>query len=126
VQERAVLKVQMESTFRQAFPNAQVIVDPMLQMQRQVADLRLKAGQTGPDDFLPLLTRFSTALGARGTDALAGLEYRDGRLRARFREAFLDGPAARDGLVSACAQQGLKLQFEGEGAAALAVVSLQS
>ena len=126
VQERAVLKVQMESTFRQAFPNAQVIVDPMLQMQRQVADLRLKAGQTGPDDFLPLLTRFSTALGARGTDALAGLEYRDGRLRARFREAFLDGPAARDGLVSACAQQGLKLQFEGEGAAALAIVSLQS
>ena len=126
VQERAVLEVQMESTFRQAFPNAQVIVDPMLQMQRQVADLRLKAGQTGPDDFLPLLTRFSTALGARGTDALAGLEYRDGRLRARFREAFLDGPVARDGLVSACAQQGLKLQFEGEGAAALAVVSLQS
>ena len=126
-QERAVLKVQMESTFRQAFPNAQVIVDPMLQMQRQVADLRLKAGQTGPDDFLPLLTKFSAALGARGADALAGLEYRDGRLRARFRDAFLDGPAVRDGLVAACAQQGLKLQFEGdEGSAALAVVSLQS
>lgn len=126
-QERAVLKVQMESTFRQAFPNAQVIVDPMLQMQRQVADLRLKAGQTGPDDFLPLLTKFSAALGARGADALAGLEYRDGRLRARFRDAFLDGPAVRDGLVAACAQQGLKLQFEGdEGSTALAVVSLQS
>ena len=39
-QERKALQVQLERKFRQAFPNAQVVVDPMLQMQRQVADLR--------------------------------------------------------------------------------------
>ncbi len=124
-QERSVLKVQIESTFRQAFPSAQVVVDPMLQMQRQVAELRLKAGQTGPDDFLPLLTRFSAALGPRVSDSLAGLEYRDGRLRARFRDGFLEGSAVRESLAAACAQQGLKLQFEGEGSS-LAVLSLKS
>ncbi len=123
--ERTQLRAQMEQTFRQAFPNAQVVVDPLLQMQRQVADLRLNTGQSGPDDFLPLLARFSLALGPRANDALAALEYRGGKLRARFRAEFFDGPAARDRLRAALAQRGLKVDFEGEGEA-LAVVSLQT
>ena len=121
--ERAQLRAQMERTFRQAFPNAQVVVDPLLQMQRQVSDLRLRAGQSGPDDFLPLLARFSGALGPRANDAVATLEYRDGKLRARFRPDFIDGAAARESLRAAFRQRGLKLEFEGEGNA-LAVVSL--
>lgn len=123
--ERAQLRRDMETTFRQAFPNAQVVVDPVLQMQRQVADLRLNAGSSGPEDFMPLVSKFASALGPRATDALAALEYRDGRLKARFRAAFFEGPAARESLRAACQQKGLKLQFEGEGDAT-AVVSLQS
>lgn len=123
--ERAQLRAQMEQTFRQAFPGAQVVVDPLLQMQRQVADLRLRAGQSAPDDFLPLLARFSLALGPRANDALAGLEYRGGRLRARFRTEFVDGPAARASLRSALEHRGLRLEFEGDGEP-VAVVSLQS
>jgi general secretion pathway protein L len=115
----------MERSFRQTFPNAQVVVDPLLQMQRQVSDLRLRAGQSGPDDFLPLLARFAGALGPRANDALAALEYRDGKLRARFRADFLEGPAARESLRAALRQRGLQLEFEGEGDA-LAVVSLQT
>jgi len=101
------------------------VVDPLLQMQRQVADLRLNTGHSGPDDFLPLLARFSLALGPRGNDALAALEYRGGKLRARFRAEFLDGAAARDSLRAALRQRGLKVDFEGEGES-LAVVSLQT
>jgi general secretion pathway protein L len=125
VAERAALRAEMEATFRRAFPQAQVVVDPMLQMQRQVADLRLRSGDSGPDDFLPLLARFSLALGPRANDALSSLEYREGRLRARFREAFLKGPSVRENLRAACQRQGLKLQFEGEGES-LAIVSLTS
>jgi len=33
------LRAAMESEFRQAFPGAQVVIDPLLQMRRQVADL---------------------------------------------------------------------------------------
>jgi general secretion pathway protein L len=125
VQERAALRAQMEATFRQAFPEAQVVIDPVLQMQRQVADLRLRSGHSGPDDFVPLLARFSQALGPRANDALASLEYREGRLRARFRDAYLQGPAAREALRAACQRLGLKLQFEGDGEST-AVVGVQS
>lgn len=123
--ERTQLRAQMEQIFRQAFPKAQVVVDPLLQMQRQVADLRLNTGQSGPDDFLPMLARFSLALGPRANDALAGLEYRGGKLRVRFRGEFLDAPKARENLRAALQQRGLKVDFEGEGEA-VAVVSLQT
>lgn len=123
--ERVRLRAQMEATFRQAFPGAQVVVDPLLQMQRQVSDLRAGAGQSGPDDFLPLLAKFSAALGPRGVDAMAAVEFRDGRLKARLRGPFLEGPAARETLRKACQQQGLSLKFEGEGDA-IAVVGVQS
>ena len=122
--ERAQLRAQMELTFRQAFPSAKVVVDPVLQMQRQVSDLRLRAGQSGPDDFLPMVARVAGVLGPRANDALAALEYRDGKLRARFRPDFFDGPAAREALRAVFRQRGLSLQFEGEGDA-IAVVSLQ-
>lgn len=112
--ERALLRERMEATFRETFPSAQVVVDPLLQMQRQVADLRLRAGQSGPADFLPLLSRFSEALGPRAADAVASLEYRQGRLKVRLREGYADGRAARDSLRAACEQRGLKLEFDAQ------------
>ncbi|HWS76628.1 MAG TPA: GspL/Epsl periplasmic domain-containing protein, partial [Quisquiliibacterium sp.] len=60
----------MEQVFRDTFPSTQVVVDPLLQMQRQVAALRLSTGQSGPDDFLPMLARFAEALGPRATDGV--------------------------------------------------------
>ncbi|HVL57707.1 MAG TPA: type II secretion system protein GspL [Burkholderiaceae bacterium] len=113
-QEKRVLRDSLEQRFRATFPNAQVVVDPLLQMQRQVATLRAQAGQSGPDDFVPLLTRFSQALGPRALDALAGVEYRDGGLRVQFRPQQVETPAARDALREACARQGLRLQFDNE------------
>lgn len=110
--ERTELRAQMERMFREAFPSAQVVVDPVLQMQRQVGELRLTTGQSGPADFLPLVTRFSEALGPRAVDAVASLEYRDGRLTVRLREGFLSGPAAEQGLRAACSQRGLALEID--------------
>lgn len=110
--ERTELRAEMERMFREAFPSAQVVVDPLLQMQRQVSELRLTTGQSGPDDFLPLVTRFSEALGPRAVDAVASLEYREGRLQVRLREGFLAGPSAEQGLRAACRQRGLKLELD--------------
>jgi len=118
--ERTELRARMESTFRQAFPKAQVVVDPLLQMQRQTADLRLRAGQNGPEDFLPLLTRFTQALGPRAADSLASLEYREGRLKARWRPGGLDA-VNRETLRAACQRAGLRLQFEGDAQAVISV-----
>ena len=118
--ERTELRQRMEATFRQAFPKAQVVVDPMLQMQRQTADLRLRAGQSGPEDFLPLLTRFTQALGPRAADSLASLEYREGRLKARWRAGVLDS-VNRENLRASCQRAGLRLQFEGDAQAVISV-----
>jgi general secretion pathway protein L len=112
--EKAALRRAMEAVFRGAFPGAQVVVDPLLQMNRQVSTLRTQAGQSGPDDFLPLLARLAEALGPNGADALAGVEYRDGRLKVRFRPERVEGRALRDQLREACSTFGLSLKFEGE------------
>ena len=113
-QERAALKAQTERTFRQAFPNTPLVVEPLMQMQREVAGLRTRAGQAGPEDFLPLLTRFSLALGAQGADSMASVEYREMRLRVRFQPGFFEARSAREILVRDSQRQGLSVKFDGE------------
>jgi general secretion pathway protein L len=112
--EKDTLRRSMEATFRSTFPQAQVVVDPLLQMNRQVSTLRARSGQAGPEDFVPLMSRFAQALGSSGVDALAGVEFRDGRLKVRFQPQRVDGRAAREQLREACARAGLRLQFDNE------------
>jgi general secretion pathway protein L len=112
--EKDALRRSLESTFRAAFPQAQVVVDPLLQMNRNVTALRTRSGQQGPEDVVPLLARFAQALGSSGVDALAAVEYRDGRLKVRFQPQRVDGRAAREQLREACARAGLWLPCDGE------------
>ncbi|MBU6271051.1 MAG: general secretion pathway protein GspL [Betaproteobacteria bacterium] len=118
--ERAGLRAAMETSFRQAFPSAQVVVDPLLQMRRQVADLRIAAGQSGPDDFLPLLSRVSRLMAPTGVGAPASVEYRDGQLSIRWAAGAPDAPA-RERLIAEAARAGLRVRFEGEALAIVAV-----
>ena len=113
-QERTALKAQTERVFRQAFPDRQLVVEPLLQMQREVAGLRTRAGQAGPDDFLPLLTRFALALGAQGADSMASVEFREARLRVRFQPGFFEARSVREILVRDGQRQGLSVKFDGE------------
>jgi general secretion pathway protein L len=123
--EHANLRARLESTFRVAFPDAQVVIDPVLQMQRRVSDLRQGAGRSGPSDFLPLLGRLADTLGDEGADALIGLEYREGRLRARTQAGAFDGPARREALRLAGRQRGLSIEFESAAGATVLVVKAQ-
>jgi general secretion pathway protein L len=112
--ERDGLRAAIEQRYRQTFPETQVIVDPVLQMERQVAGMRTAAGQSGPEDFVPLLARFSQALGAQAVDSIAGVEFRDGRLRVRFQPGSFDARPVRDALVQASQRLGLQLRFDSE------------
>jgi general secretion pathway protein L len=118
--ERSALRERLEATFREAFPQAQVVVDPLLQMQRLVGDRRALAGRSAHDDVLPLATRLARALGTEGLDALAGLDYRENRLRVRWRVPPIE-PAQRERITLACARAGLAIRFEPDGSA---IVSL--
>jgi general secretion pathway protein L len=64
--EQRALRTQMEARFREIFPDAQVVVDAPLQMQRSVARLRREAGVPDAADFVPLLAAVAPALTSAG------------------------------------------------------------
>jgi hypothetical protein len=49
------LRGDMDAAFRKAFPEAKAVVDPALQMRRNIADLRRAAGEADAADFVPML-----------------------------------------------------------------------
>jgi general secretion pathway protein L len=113
-QEKIALKEQIDRRFKQAFPGIPMVVDPIAQGQKALANLRARNGQSGPDDFLPLLTRFSQAMSDIGNDSLSSIEYREGKLKVRFKPERVEAKNAREALVQASQRLGLKLIFEDE------------
>ncbi|MGK2952545.1 MAG: type II secretion system protein GspL [Thiobacillus sp.] len=107
--EKQQLQMAMEKSFREAFPEARVVVDAPLQMQRNLADLRGAAGQMSPSDFLPLLARVATTLDADSRGSLRAIRYEASLLS-------LDVPvadqAAADQLAKRLADAGLASQLQ--------------
>lgn len=101
--ENRQLRAEMTQVFKDTFPQTQAIVDPALQMRRQLADLRRERGFLAPGDFLHALNATAGQVGG-----VAGLNYTDGRLT-------LVQPAATDldGLSAMLASQGYQLAAAG-------------
>ncbi len=82
--EQRQLQQAMEASFRQAFPEATVVVDPALQMERQLANLRRTAGIADTQDFLPILGKITPWLqGANGMQ-LQKINYENQVLKLEF------------------------------------------
>lgn len=78
-QERTALEVRREAIFRAAFPEARVVVDPDLQMTRNLAELKRARGLAGGDEFLVRMTE-----AARATNGpVRSVEYANGKLSTR-------------------------------------------
>jgi len=60
--EQNRLQDAMVSTFKQTFPEATAIVDPALQMRRNLSDLQRTRGVPDSSDFLPLLAQAAPLL----------------------------------------------------------------
>jgi len=73
------LRGDMDAAFRKAFPDAKAVVDPALQMRRNVADLRRAAGEPDASDFVPVLAKLAPALAAAGLRPQS-LRYERGEL----------------------------------------------
>jgi hypothetical protein len=101
--EERSLRSAMEAQFRATFPGAQV-VDPALQMQRNLADLRRAAGVPDAGDALPLLAAVAAPLASTGQRVQA-LRYEAGRLDIELPAAAATGPAAVQALVQARAPE---------------------
>lgn len=76
--ERERLVQRQEAIFRAAFPEAKAVVDPELQMARNLEELRRSRGLAAGDDFLAQLTRV-----ARESRTVRSVEYTGGRMVAR-------------------------------------------
>lgn len=105
-QSEAQLDAKTRALFTAAFPGA-AIVDPVLQMRRQLNDLRPQHGSLRDDDLLALLAAVADALGADGRDAVAQLHYEAGTLEISLAaNARTDRPR----LVAALAMRGVTAQ----------------
>ena len=78
-QERAALDARREAIFRAAFPEARVVVDPDLQMARNLAELKRARGFAAGDEFLVRMTEAARA--ANGP--VRSVEYANGKFSTR-------------------------------------------
>ncbi|HUQ29624.1 MAG TPA: type II secretion system protein GspL [Usitatibacter sp.] len=77
--ERTRLEAQREAIFRDAFPDARAVVDPELQMKRNLAELRRAHGIGGEDEFLGKLSRAAHESGGRAKS----VDFANGKLELR-------------------------------------------
>jgi general secretion pathway protein L len=102
------LRGDMDAAFRQAFPEAKAVVDPALQMRRNVADLRRAAGEPDATDLVPVLAKLAPALAAAGL-RLQSLRYERGELALDLVVAPDD---TRERVASRLQVPGLRVQVE--------------
>ncbi len=120
--EAEQLRASMTQIYRATFPKDTVIVDPLAQMKQ-----KLGAGQRGaPDDFTALAAAFGEAWAgvgqARGTAAIAGLEYKERSLQVRFKPG---GTPPTEQMKTALANRNLALEM-GPAQAGAAVWQIRS
>ena len=106
-QDEARLDAKTRAIFTSAFPGA-AIVDPVLQMRRQLNELRAKNGSLRDDDLLALLAPLADALAADSRDGVTQIRYEAGVLEVGFGKAF--GHAQRQALIAALAMRGIAAQ----------------
>jgi len=102
--ENKQLRGEMRQVFQATFPQTRAIVDPTLQMRRQLADLRRAHGYADTGDFLHALNALSGQVGG-----VNGMQYENARLTLlQPRATDLDG--VRNSLKS----QGYRLSIAGD------------
>jgi general secretion pathway protein L len=84
-QEKKSLAQDMERSFHTAFGEGHTLVNAVLQMQRNLAELRHIAGLPDDGDFLPLLDAATSTIAALPAGSVRGLHYESGRLDADLR-----------------------------------------
>jgi general secretion pathway protein L len=98
--EQRSLRAAMESRFRSTFPDAVAVANPALQMRRQLAAARHRAGVPDGGDFVPMIGKASAALKELPPGGVRSISYEGGRLSLELgavEEAALRRIAARLG-----------------------------
>ncbi|MEN8802808.1 MAG: type II secretion system protein GspL [Thiogranum sp.] len=101
--QREQLSAEIEDVFRKAFPQAKRIVNPRVQMEQKLAQLRRQAGG-GNTDFLAMFAETADVVrSTKGID-VRGASYRNGRLDLDLQA---DNLQILDGLKQSLVSSGL-------------------
>jgi general secretion pathway protein L len=99
----------MTQTFRAAYPNETVILDPAAQMRRNIATAKVAQGEVSSDEFVYLASAFGEAMRGAGQQAAIGsLEFRERALNVRIKPEA-NNPAVLNQVKNALAGRGLSL-----------------
>jgi hypothetical protein len=88
-----------------------------VQTKQKLAELRARAGVASANDFSVLNARTALLLSSAPVGSVAGMEYRDGVLKVKFKSSVSDNAALQNSLRSVALQQGLNVRFEPDGSA---------
>ena len=108
--EQRGLRAQMEARFRSAFPDAVAVADPALQMRRQLAIARHRAGLPDGGDFAPMIEKVALGLKALPAGGLRTVSYESGRMILEL--GAIDEPILRR-TAAQLSQAGLHVQVSG-------------
>jgi type II secretion system protein L len=110
--EQRELVAEMRAIYRETFGAAAVIVDPPLQMERALADLRGRSGAASPGDFLPLVAAVSELVDP-ARQRIELVAYERGRLQVVLKpHAAAQLGALRDELQAKLPVRGLDARVE--------------
>ncbi len=106
--EATSIRAEMNARFRSVFPDAKAIVDPALQMSRNLADLRRSGGEPDPSDFVPLLAQIAGKLGPSGVKPQK-VRYEKGQLQL---DLPISAGETKESIEAKLAAEGLRIQVE--------------
>ena len=89
------LRTALFQTYKSAYPNETVIIDPIAQMKQKISAAKHSSGQAAPDDFVPLIASFGeawTTTAAANSPVIAGFEYHDHALFVRLKSGASNAP----------------------------------
>ena len=108
--EQRAVRARMEARFRSAFPDAVAVADPALQMRRQLAAARHRAGVPDGGDFAPMIGKVAIGLKELPAGGLRTVSYEGGRMTL---ELAATEEAALRRIVARLTQTGLIVDVTG-------------
>lgn len=106
--EATALRSSMEARFRKVFPDAKAVVDPALQMSRQVVALKRGSGEVDAGDMVALLGRIAPVI-ASANGRARGVKYDKGQLSI---DVLLPANATREAFEGRLNMPGVRVQVE--------------
>jgi general secretion pathway protein L len=108
--EQRAVRAEMQARFRSVFPDAVSVADPALQMRRQLAVARHRAGLPDGGDFAPMTEKVAAGLKDLPAGGLRTVSYESGRMTLEL--APIEEAALRR-LVARLSQAGLIVDVAG-------------